>query len=108
MNTQWNSLKTKTRRGQTEIVQGRALVKRLHVESQVQERLERQGVQCMTWRVFRSLQAVFEATLLQGGTMVTAAPFFDTARREKTCFWGEDEGSEVLWDTLDEEEKREW
>ena len=34
---QWNSLKTKTRRGQTEIVQGRALVERLHVESQVHE-----------------------------------------------------------------------
>ena len=106
---QWNSLKTKTRRGQTEIVQGRALVERLHVESQVQERLERQGVRCMTWRVLRSLQAVFEATTLQGGTMVTAAPFFDTARRGKTCFWGEDDGPEVvLWDTLDEEEKREW
>jgi len=47
---QWNSLKTKTRRGQTEIVQGRALVERLHVESQVQERLERQGVRCRWWR----------------------------------------------------------
>ena len=41
--------------------------------------------------------------------MVTAAPFFDAARRGKVCFWGGGEGPEVvLWDTLDEQEKAEW
>ena len=106
---QWNSLKAKTGTGQGGDAQGRDLVERLYEESQVQERLERQGVRCMTWRVLRSLQAVFEATTLQGGTMVTAAPFFDAARRGKVCFWGRGEGPEVvLWDTLDEQEKAEW
>ena len=106
---QWNSLKAKTGTGQGGDAQGRDLVERLYEESQVQERLERQGVRCMTWRVLRSLQAVFEATTLQGGTMVTAAPFFDAARRGKAGFWGRGEGPEVvLWDTLDEQEKAEW
>ena len=40
---------------------------------------------------------------------MTAAPFFDAARRGKVRFWGRGEGPEVvLWDTLDEQEKAEW
>ena len=85
-------------------MQGRALVERLHTESMAQEKLERQGNRCLTWRMLRSLQAVFEATTLHGGTIVTAAPFFDTAKRGKIVFWGDGKGPEVvLWDTLDEE-----
>ena len=90
---QWNSLKAKTRAGQAGDAQGRDLVERIYEESQVQEKLERQGVRCITWIVLRSLQAVFEATTLQGGTMVTAAPFFDAARRGKAGFWGRGEGA---------------
>ena len=91
------------------VMQGRALVERLHTESMAQEKLERQGNRCLTWRMLRSLQAVFEATTLHGGTIVTAAPFFDTAKRGKIVFWGDGKGPEVvLWDTLDEEDRRSW
>ena len=99
---QWNFLKAKNRQEHNGVVQGRALVERLHTESMAQEKLERQGNRCLTWRMLRSLQAVFEATTLHGGTMVTAAPFFDTAKRGKIVFWGDGKGPEVvLWDTLD-------
>ena len=106
---QWNFLKAKNRQEHNGVMQGRALVERLHTESMAQEKLERQGNRCLTWRMLRSLQAVFEATTLHGGTMVTAAPFFDTAKRGKIVFWGDGKGPEVvLWDTLDEEDRRSW
>jgi len=91
------------------VAQGRALVERLHTQSMTQERLERQGNKCLTWRMLRSLQAVFEATALHGGTMVTAAPFFDTAKRGQIVFWGNvSEPEVVLWDSLHEEDRQSW
>jgi hypothetical protein len=57
----------------------------------------------------RSLQAVFEASTLIGGTMVTAPPFFETAHRGKQWFWGTRTGAAVvLWDTLTREEQETW
>jgi hypothetical protein len=89
------------------VTQGRALVERLHTESMTQERLERKGNKCLTWSMLRSLQAVFEATMLHGGTMVTAVSFFDTAKRGEIVFWGSVSGPEVvLWDPLDEEDRQ--
>ena len=44
-----------------------------------------------------------------GGTMVAAPPFFETAHRGTQQFWGTGTGAAVvLWDTLTEEERDAW
>ena len=78
----------------------------MHREVQLQEQLDRNGIKSLTFRLMRSLQAVFEASTLIGGTMVTAPPFFETAHRGKQWFWGTRTGAAVvLWDTLTREEQ---
>ena len=85
------------------------LVRAVHREVQMQEQLDRNGIKSLTFRLMRSLQAVFEATTLIGGTMVTAPPFFETAHRGKQWFWGTGTGAAVvLWDTLTREEQEIW
>jgi len=81
----------------------------IHRKTQIQEQLDRRGVKSHTFRFMRSLQAVFEATGLVGGTMVAAPPFFETARRGTQQFWGTGtEAAVVLRDTLTEEERDAW
>ena len=63
------------------------LIQAIHRETQIQEQLDKRGVKSHTFRFMRSLQAVFEATGLVGGTMVAAPPFFETAHRGTQQFW---------------------
>ena len=85
------------------------LIQAIHRETQIQEQLDKRGVKSHTFRFMRSLQAVFEATGLVGGTMVAAPPFFETAHRGTQQFWGTGTGAAVvLWDTLTEEERDAW
>ena len=105
MSAQWSFLQHtgywNTKRGD--------LVRAVHREVQMQEQLDRNGIKSLTFRLMRSLQAVFEASTLIGGTMVTAPPFFETAHRGKQWFWGTRTGAAVvLWDTLTREEQETW
>jgi hypothetical protein len=72
-------------------------------EVEFQERLEATGYRS-PWRVLRALQSMLSAVQLQGESAVTAAPFFSSAGRGTTRFWGNEQGPTVfLWEGLGEE-----
>jgi hypothetical protein len=76
----------------------------IRAEVEFQERLEATGYRSPTWRVLRALQSMLSAVQLQGESAVTAAPFFSSAGRRKTRFWGNEQGQTVfLWEGLGEE-----
>ena len=82
----------------------------LHVREEVvkQESLEENGYRSPSWRVLKALQAVHGACVSVRETAVGAAPMFQCARRGKETLWGKSEGPVVvLWDSLDEKEKKE-
>jgi hypothetical protein len=73
-----------------------------------QERLEATGYRSPTWKVLRALQSLRLAVQLQGESAVTAPPFFPSAGRGMTRFWGNEQGPTVfLWDGLGEEGREE-
>lgn len=49
-----------------------------------------------SWPVLRAAQSLFKATSFQGGSMVSAPPFFDSAARGSSIFWGDQSGPMVL------------
>ena len=56
----------------------------------------------------RALQSLLSAVQLQGESAVTAPPFFPSAGRGTTQFWGKRQGPAVfLWEGLDEEGRKE-
>ena len=58
--------------------------------------------------MLRALQEVHGATRLQGESAVTAPPFFANAGRGKEVFWGSSDGPTVfLWESLDEDGRKE-
>jgi hypothetical protein len=70
---------------------------------ELQERLETMGYRSPTWRLLRALQSLLPAVQLQGESAVTAPPFFPSAGRGTTKFWGKRQGPTVfLWESLDE------
>ena len=70
---------------------------------ELQERLETMGYRSPTWRLLRALQSLLSAVQLQGESAVTATPFFPSAGRGTTKFWGKRQGPTVfLWESLDE------
>ena len=98
----WNHLLNRSRHGGKELA--------LHVRDEVvrQESLEEQGYRSPSWRVLKALQAVHGARVSVGETAVGAAPMFQSARRGKETLWGDNEGPMVvLWDSLDEQGKKE-
>ena len=76
-------------------------------EVEHQDRLEAAGYRSPSCRVLRALQSL-SATQLQGESAVAAPPFFPNAGRGTVRFWGNEQGPTVLlWDGLDEEERKE-
>jgi hypothetical protein len=68
-----------------------------------QDRLEATGYRSPTWRVLRALQSLLSAVQLQEESAVTATPFFPSAGRGTTRFWGNKQGLTVfLWEGLGE------
>jgi hypothetical protein len=81
---------------------------RIREEVGHQERLEATGYRSPTWRVLRALQSLLSAVQLQGESAVTAPPFFPSAGRGTTRFWGNEHGPTVfLWEGLGEEGREE-
>ena len=77
-------------------------------EGEQQERLEARGYRSPTWRLLRVLQSLLSAVQLQGESAVTAPPFFLSAGRGTTRFWGKEQGPTVfLWESLGEEGREE-
>jgi hypothetical protein len=71
-----------------------------------QERLEAMGYRSPTWRLLRALQSLLSAVQLQGESAVS--PFFPSAGRGTTRFWGKEQGRTVfLWESLGEEGREE-
>jgi len=59
-----------------------------------------------TWRLLRALQQVNEATRIEGETILSAPPFFESAGRGDLKFWGTAEGpTVVIWESLSELKK---
>ena len=80
----------------------------IRAEVEHQERLEARGYRSPTWRLLRALQSLLSAVQLQGESAVTAPPFFPSAGRGTTRFWGEEHGPTVfLWEGLGEEGREE-
>ncbi len=66
------------------------------------------GYQSPTWRLLQALKSLFSAVQLQGESVVTATPFFPSAGRGTTRFWGQEQGLTVfLWESLGEEGREE-
>ena len=56
----------------------------------------------------RTLQSLLSAVQLQGESAVMAPPFFPSAGRDTTQFWGKRQGPAVfLWESLDEAGRKE-
>jgi len=94
------------RQGRGESNSGMGTLIRAEVEHQ--EHLEAMGYRSPTWRLLRALQSLLSAVQLQGESAVTAAPFFPSAGRGTTRFWGKGQGPTVfLWEDLGEEGREE-
>jgi ribonuclease HI len=66
------------------------------------------GYRSPTWRLLRALKSLFSAAQLQGESAVSAPPFFPSAGRGTTRFWGKRQGPTVfLWESLGEEGRKE-
>ena len=73
-------------------------------EVQHQQRIETEGYRSPSWRMLKALQSINKATTVQGESAVAAPPFFQTAGRGQTKFWGNTEGPTVfLWEGLDDD-----
>jgi hypothetical protein len=80
----------------------------IRAEVEQQERLEAMGYRSQTWRLLRALQSLLSAVQLQGESAVSAPPFFPSAGRGTTRFWGKEQGPTVfLWESLGEEGREE-
>jgi hypothetical protein len=80
----------------------------IRAEVEQQERFEAIGYRSPTWRLLRALQSLFSAVQLQGESAVTAPPFFPSAGRGATRFWGKKQGPTIfLWESLGEEGREE-
>ena len=73
------------------------------------EEKEEAGYRSPTWRLFRALQHVNKATRIEGETIMSALPLFESAGRGDLKFWGTEEGPTVnIWKSLLELEKTSW
>jgi hypothetical protein len=79
----------------------------IRAEVEQQERFEAMGYRSPTW-LLRALQSLLSAVQLQGESAVTAPPFFPSAGRGTTRFWGKEQGPTVFfWESLGEEGREE-
>ena len=80
----------------------------IRAEVEQQERFETMGYRSPTWRLLRALQSLFSAVQLQGELVVTTPPFFPSAGRGATRFWGKKQGQTIfLWESLGEDGREE-
>jgi hypothetical protein len=80
----------------------------IRAEVEQQERLETMGYRSPTWRLLRALNSLFSAAQLQGESAVSAPPFFPSAGRGTTRFWGKRQGPTIfLWESLGEKGRKE-
>jgi hypothetical protein len=104
MSSAYNHLRQGKKRSTSEL---NAFIRK---EGEQQERLEVRGYRSPTWRLLRALQSVFSAVQLQGESAVTAAPFFSSAGRGTTRFWGTEQGQQFfcgrVWTKKDERNAR--
>ena len=62
-----------------------------------------------TWSILWALQKINKAKRLEGEAMMSAPPFFQSARRGDLKFWREDDGPTlVVWESLSESEQDQW
>jgi hypothetical protein len=69
----------------------------IRAQVEFQERLEATGYRSLTWRELRALQSMLSAVQLQEESAVTAAPFFSSAGRGTTRFWGKSKGRQFFY-----------
>ena len=101
MGSMWHLLCKKAERSDGDL---RAFVRN---EVAYQDGIEAAGYRSPSWRVLRALQGIQAATQLQGESAVSAPPFFRSAGRGQTVFWGQPMGPTVfLWESLDEEGRK--
>jgi len=80
----------------------------IRAEVEHQERIETIGYRSPMWRLLRALKSLLSAVQLQGESAVTALPFFPSAGRGTTRFWGKEQGPTVfLWEGLSEGGRKE-
>ncbi len=80
----------------------------IRAEVEQQECFEAMGYRSPTWRLLRALQSLFSAVKLHGESAVTTPPFFPSAGRGATRFWGKEQGPTIfLWESLGEEGREE-
>ena len=60
------------------------------------EEKKEEGYRSSTWRLLRALQQVNEATRIEGETILSAPPFFESAGRGDLKFWGTAKGPTVV------------
>ena len=82
------------------------LLRLIHEETHHQIVLEASGYRSPTWRILRALKSIFQANVVVGESIITAAPFLEGAGRPSQPFWGPQQGRRViLWESLRPEDQ---
>jgi hypothetical protein len=68
----------------------------IRAEVEHQDCLEAMGYRSPTWRLLRALQSLLSAVQIHGESEVSSSPFFPSAGRGTTKFWGEEQGPTVF------------
>jgi len=67
------------------------------------------GYRSPTWALLRALQQINSATRIEGEALMSAPPFFQSARRGDLLSWGGKEGpTVVIWESPSKQEKESW
>jgi len=72
------------------------LITVIQEETKRTEENEEAGYRSPTWSILRALQKIHEAKRLEGTSVMSAPPFFQSARRGDLKFWREDDGPTLL------------
>jgi hypothetical protein len=98
--TTWNHLQTMWQ------AQPLDLLRLIYEETHHQNVLEASGYRSPTWCILRALQSIFQANVVVGESIISAAPFFEGAGRPSKPFWGPQQGRRViLWESLRPEDQ---
>jgi len=91
--------------------QEQKLITVIQEETKRTEEKKEAGYRSPTWSILRALQKINKAKRLElpGEAVMSAPPFFQSARRGDLKFWGEDDGpTVVVWESLSESEQEQW
>ena len=64
------------------------LITTIQKETEQMEEKEEPGYKLPTWKILRALQQVNKATRIEGETIMSAPPFFESVGRGELKFWG--------------------